>query len=707
MIRTSPINIPKKSNNQDKPENKQNKKSKPNKTDKSDKNTPIDKIYNWVPDELVDKCSGCSSLFSFMYRKHHCRCCGRIFCFNCSSFNIVIPENFSLLVYQIDKAERVCKTCFDKITSFNITSALIEGTSLFKLAKNPIVKQWNEYILHDIEILNKLSLVSKTWKNYSSFKLAKFRELQYVLPKHKYTKLEKDLLWHNRVYIIKHPKYCIQLLKSINYNSYSDVKYKLNQIIELLKQDIKVDCEKIYCTRLCNKYNSLLYEDVIELLTENIKHIDIRRYALNTLDVCPDIIPYIPFLVYVTKFDVQDETIDFLISKSNNLEISNEIFWDLTLYTEQSNESNKTKDDNKTDKNKYKYSLDKFTEKIKPEFLKEILQGKQFTESLKQQEVYEMKTKLACLSNIKCPVDINAKFNSIDTKNAHIKPTASSPLLLPFNQTNNQKEKVNILFKYEDIRKDQIILNMIKLIKDILLKEEKINLNITTYKVRPTSCKSGYIEIVPDSHTIKYINTELSMSVLNFIMDNNKKKTVEEIRTTFLNSCAAYCVITYIFGIGDRHLDNIMLTKSGVLFHIDYGFILGDDPKPLNKPMMRIPSDIVDALGGIKGEYYQEFINMCNKIYNCIRRHINLFINMLSVLSNSVPPVINPEPIIVDELIKRFIPGEHYKQAEIQLYSVIKSSSETHTYNLYDMIHHYHGTLVTKGGIWNTIVSLF
>ena len=49
---------------------------------------------------------------------------------------------------------------------------------------------------------------------------------------------------------------------------------------------------------------------------------------------------------------------------------------------------------------------------------------------------------------------------------------------------------------------------------------------------------------------------------------------MEQIRMRIVNSCAAYCVITYVLGIGDRHLENIMLTKSGLLFHIDYGFII-------------------------------------------------------------------------------------------------------------------------------------
>jgi phosphatidylinositol 3-kinase len=152
---------------------------------------------------------------------------------------------------------------------------------------------------------------------------------------------------------------------------------------------------------------------------------------------------------------------------------------------------------------------------------------------------------------------------------------------------------------------------------DRLLRAEGVDLSILTYEVTATSPDSGFVEWVHDAFDLQYIFdnygdiesffaahskggagvagvkrdaffsiAERTTGLLSASAAGSRKPAIDaEISDNFVRSCAGYCVISYLLGVGDRHLENLMLTTSGKLFHIDFEYILGHDPKPFSPPM--------------------------------------------------------------------------------------------------------------------------
>lgn len=64
---------------------------------------------HWVKDDVADKCSRCSTKFTFSERRHHCRNCGNVFCGRCSRYESPIVH------LRIFKAVRVCIDCYNDL----------------------------------------------------------------------------------------------------------------------------------------------------------------------------------------------------------------------------------------------------------------------------------------------------------------------------------------------------------------------------------------------------------------------------------------------------------------------------------------------------------------------------------------------------------------------------------------------------------------
>ena len=186
---------------------------------------------------------------------------------------------------------------------------------------------------------------------------------------------------------------------------------------------------------------------------------------------------------------------------------------------------------------------------------------------------------------------------------------------------------------------DQLIIQMIVLM-DHLMKDLNLDLRLTIYQVLAYGSVDGIMEFVPNSDTLQDILEDHRM-LTNFFKKLTKDKMKAEmmksmldqtastasrsrtatntppedyidpqIMDNYIESLAGYCIITYFLGIGDRHLENLMLDNTGKIFHIDFGFAMGEDPKMSNPPPFKLTGDMIQRKFP-KNKIFPKFRNFC------------------------------------------------------------------------------------------------
>jgi len=240
--------------------------------------------------------------------------------------------------------------------------------------------------------------------------------------------------------------------------------------------------------------------------------------------------------------------------------------------------------------------------------------------------------------------------------------SAKMPLLLEFIRAEDQGP-CRMMYKCgDDIRQDQLVLQLIS-VMDRLLRQDGLDLHLIPYKALSLSVSDGMMEPVPNAvnlqNIIDGIPNHLRKFECNWPKDGEKgeftgpvpdrpelgpRSLSKRCLDSWTRSNAGYAVITFILGIGDRHLENLMVTNEGRLFHIDFGFILGKDPKPFPPPL-KLRQEQVDAMGGTEHPRFAEFKTLCCTAYNIVRKHANFILTLLQLMSDAnIPDLIEDRP---------------------------------------------------------------
>lgn len=392
---------------------------------------------------------------------------------------------------------------------------------------------------------------------------------------------EKDLLWKFRHHLTREKRALTKFVKSVAWQDQSEVR----QAIQLLPKWTEIDVD-----------------DALELLGPSFDNPGVRAYAVDRLRKADDdeLLMYLLQLVQALKFEkVDDKTSEdsslasFLITRATrNFVLANYLYWYLMVEC----------DDQSTNQpREHRKLFDKVAFKFMSKLAETEAGVEQRRQLLRQAELFTMLSKLATDMNkvgsgnrnrmieyakkfladpkneilaidppLPLPLDPTRAIVGCYPDETTVFKSSLHPMLLHFKLSDGKKYSV-IYKKGDDMRQDQLVVQIISLM-DRLLRKENLDLKLTPYNILASGTTTGAAQFIPSIALQVAKQKYGSNYILEYLKANNPDKKAEfgvrpEAMDNYIKSCAGYCVVTYLLGVGDRHLDNLLLSPDGKRVH--------------------------------------------------------------------------------------------------------------------------------------------
>ena len=597
----------------------------------------------WIPDTRVSRCFTCNLSFSIFRRKHHCRSCGRIFCSNCSSHREIIPSYFRAYAPSNSEHEltpqRTCSNCAEQIQRASSVEWLIRVLSTLPVSFVDFFK---------------LRLLNHEWNSAANTLLSLYRGLQYKLSCQAYSSIESAFLWTHGQEFVGHIQWELHLLSSLKQNRKLD---KYRQIHTVSTNS----CRQLLCNELCCKTMSV--NDILRLgITGCLIRGDIKN---NVIHAWNHLIPTVhlhmmSWWVHLScryKHLFKHGLIPLCLKRLDLIYA----FW-------------------------FECSLQSFSAR-KRRILKAAKKTlkKHLSKNIMQELVISDRFCSVLHTIVKTSTNQNMLFiRFFNEGNRPLLPwdpakrvingvvkrrimSSSRPVVIELEFADNSKKE--FLLKNEDVRTDRLAMVIGYWIQTLT------RVRVFTYPVFPLTEMTGCVEMVTHTITLYELRTKQKISLLNYMMTHNPHLNVRELRQHIIHACTGACLLGFTLGVGDRHLENILVRQDAALIHVDFGYILGDDPKHAHTPM-RITEGMIDAMGGRDSDTFRSFTLVSQQAYGIMRLHASFWYHLLVSEYYICEDKTRHWKRIRDHVLDRFVPGEWSKEASLQIESVIYTASQ-------------------------------
>ncbi|XP_073991037.1 phosphatidylinositol 4-kinase beta fwd isoform X2 [Rhodnius prolixus] len=241
----------------------------------------------------------------------------------------------------------------------------------------------------------------------------------------------------------------------------------------------------------------------------------------------------------------------------------------------------------------------------------------------------------------------------------------------------------------DDLRQELLASQVLTMLQNIWT-AERVPLWLHPYRILCLSDDSGLIEPILNTVSLHQIKKHCQLSLSEYFTKEFGPSNSEAFLTAqrnFVRSCAAYCLVSYLVQVKDRHNGNILLSGEGHLIHIDFGFILSTSPRNLGfeTSPFKLTSEFVDVMGGPKSDMFEYFKILMLQGLVAARKHMDKILSLVEIMRlGSQLPCFKCGAATVQGLKNRFHMNMTEEQLQLLIDNLVESSIHSISTKLYD-----------------------
>lgn len=203
----------------------------------------------------------------------------------------------------------------------------------------------------------------------------------------------------------------------------------------------------------------------------------------------------------------------------------------------------------------------------------------------------------------------------------------------------------------DDLRQEELALQLIHVFSS-LWREAQLTCWVRPYSVIATGMNCGVMGVVQDAMSIDAIKKAGGVtSLYQFYVkafDGERSRAYRRAQQNFIETMAGYSIVSYILQVKDRHNANLMISRTGELTHIDFGYFISTSPGGIGfeSAPFKLSQDHIDIMGGSASDGFNYYRILLYQGLTALGGHVDDIVALLSLIASfTTIPCFGSDPL--------------------------------------------------------------